>query len=369
VTGALVFLVLGLGLLVGGAELLVRGAARLASALGVSALVIGLTVVAYGTSAPELAVSAAAALRDRGDLALGNVVGSNIFNVLVILGISSIITPLAVAQQLVRVDVPLMIGASGLAWLLARDGRVGHGDGALLLALALAYTVFAIRISRREKPEIRAEYEGSLTAGGHPGRRGWLVDASMVLAGLAVLVVGSRWLVEAAVTLARAFGLSELVIGLTIVAAGTSLPEAATSIVAARRGERDIAVGNIVGSNLFNLLAVLGLSALVGPMGVSVSAQAQAVDLPVMMVVALACLPVVATGHRIERWEGSLLLLSYGLYLGYLLALALGHPATARLGLALGWVAVPLLLLAVSLPVASAVAARLVGSSRPGARR
>lgn len=321
-TSLLLFLA-GLLLLVTGAEVLVRGAVRLATHAGISPLVIGLTVVAFGTSAPEFTVSLVSALGGRGDIAFGNVVGSNTFNVLFILGISAAITPLVVHKKLVRVDVPLMIGASILMALLAWDGSIGRIDGIALFAGLVAYTGYAIRVSRREESERAAVSPPA----GRPGLRALLANGSMVVAGLGALVIGSDLLVDAAVTFARALGLSELVIGLTIVAAGTSLPEVATSILAAVRGQRDIAVGNVVGSNLFNILGVLGLAGAVAPGGIPVSPVAMAFDVPVMVAVAIATLPIVFTGHRINRWEGILLLGYYAAYTGFLVLDATRHDA------------------------------------------
>jgi cation:H+ antiporter len=269
--GTLILFVLGLLLLVIGAEALVRGASQLAARSGVSPLVIGLTVVAYGTSTPELAVSVQSGLSGQADIALGNVVGSNIFNVLFILGVSAMITPLVVAQQLVRLDVPLMIGVSFLLAMLARDGRIDRLDGIALFAGIVAYTFFAIRQSRKESRRIKEEYAKEFGAGPSPAGGRVAFHVALIVLGLAALVLGSGWLVNGAVMLAKWWGLSELIIGLTIVAAGTSLPEVATSVIASMRGERDIAVGNVVGSNIFNILAVLGLSSLVAPNGVSVS--------------------------------------------------------------------------------------------------
>ena len=320
---AVVLLVIGLGLLVSGAEALVRGASRLALTLGISPLVIGLTVVAFGTSAPEMAVSAVASLHGQADIALGNVIGSNIFNVLFILGIAALITPLIVNQQLIRLDVPLMIGASVLAWLLAADGRLGRLDGALLLSAVILYTGFLLWQSRRDN---QARTTATRDTGGQADKSetttpgGWARNLGLVGGGLVMLVVGSRLLVTGAVAMAQWFGVSELVIGLTIVAAGTSLPEVATSVVAGLRGERDIAVGNVVGSNLFNLLAVLGIAGLVAPGGVTVAEHVRYVDMLVMVAVAVACLPIFFTGHLIARWEG-LLLLAY--YVAYVLFLVL----------------------------------------------
>ena len=321
----ILFLILGLALLIGGAEFLVRGASRLATAVGISPLVVGLTVVAFGTSSPELAVSVMSAYAGQADLALGNVVGSNIFNVLVILGLSAVIVPLVVAQQLVRFDVPVMIGISLLMYALGLDGNIGRLDGLLLFSGVVAYTVFLIRQSRRERSaEVRAEYEAQF--GGGDAKGGWMRNTGLLVIGLAGLILGSHWLVESAVTIARVFGVSELVIGLTIVAMGTSMPEVATSVVAALRGERDIAVGNVVGSNIFNILCVLGLSSVVAPAGINVAGAALRFDIPVMIAVALACLPVFLR-YRITRVNGGAFLVYYAAYLVYLILTATRHEA------------------------------------------
>jgi cation:H+ antiporter len=256
----------GLIALIVGAELLVRGASKLALSFGISPLVVGLTVVAFGTSAPELAVSVQSAWSGQVDIALGNVVGSNIFNVLFILGLSALIAPLLVHRQLIRQEVPMMVALSLLLWLLASDGGISRGDGLLLVSLLLAYTFLVIRQSRRESlagAPLASELPPPVD--GHAWDAHWLAQLLLVAAGMTLLVLGSNWLVEAAVTLARRLGMSEVVVGLTIVAAGTSLPEVATSIMAAVRGQRDIAVGNVVGSNIFNILAVLGISASIAP--------------------------------------------------------------------------------------------------------
>ena len=324
---AILWLIAGLVLLTAGAELLIRGASRLAAAAKISPLVIGLTVVAYGTSTPELVVSLQAGLRGQPDIALGNVIGSNIFNVLFILGVSALIVPLVVSQQLVRWDVPLMIGLSVLMLVLSFDGRLGRLDGALLVGGLVAYTTWAIIQSRREQAAIRVEYEQEF---GSPQGRATAsrlaLDVLFVAGGLAVLVIGSGWFTDAAVEIARALDLSELVIGLTIVAAGTSLPEVATSIIAALRGERDIAVGNVVGSNIFNIMGVLGVSSVVSSTGIPVSDQALSFDVPVMIAVAFACLPIFFTGHLIARWEGALFLGYYCAYTAYLILAATDAP-------------------------------------------
>lgn len=331
----------GLALLLVGAEVLVRGASRLAAAVGISPLVIGLTVVAFGTSSPELAVSVQASWTGRVEMALGNVVGSNICNVLFILGISALIVPLVVAQQLVRWDVPLLIGVSGLLWVLGMDGRISRLDAAFLFAGVVVYTALAVWQSRREGPDIKTEYAQEYGAEGQPRPR-ILVQLVLIILGLGMLVLGSHYLVEGAVAIARLAGLSELIIGLTVVAVGTSLPEVATSVLAGLRGERDIAVGNVVGSCLFNILAVLGLSGLVAPSGIGVPEAVLRFDLPVMIAVAVACLPIFFTDYRIARWEGALFLAYYAAYTAYLILAAQKHDAGVLLGTVMAWYVVPL---------------------------
>jgi cation:H+ antiporter len=326
---AVFLFVAGLIFLIIGAEALVRGASRLAAVFGISPLVIGLTVVAFGTSSPELAVSIKSALSGQPSIALGNIIGSNIFNVLFILGVSALIVPLVVSQQLVRLDVPVMIALSFVVLLLALDGNFGLGDGILLVTGLVVYVWFLIRESRRETAFTRQESvqePGSAS----PTSAGRIRNIVLVIGGLALLVLGSRWLVDGAVSFARYLGVSELIVGLTIVAAGTSLPEVVTSIIAALRGERDIAVGNVVGSNIFNILAVLGITSVVAPGGIEVSPAVVGFDLPVMIAVALACLPIFFTGGTISRKEGVLLLAYYVAYTAYLILAASHHDALPR---------------------------------------
>ena len=362
---ALLPLLLGLVFLTVGAEALVRGASSLARAVGISPLVVGLTVVAYGTSAPELAVSVQASLAGQGDIAVGNVVGSNIFNVLFILGLSALITPLVVAQQLVRREVPLMIGVSVALALMVLDGVLGRFEGVVLAAGAVGYTVFTVRESRRESRAIREEYEkefgGSETAGASPAKMA--LQVGLLLVGLAMLVFGARQLVEGAVTIARTLGVSELVIGLTIVAAGTSLPEVATSVMAAIRGERDIAVGNVVGSNIFNILLILGVAGGIAPAGLAVAPAVLAFDLPVMIAVAVACLPIFFTGHLINRWEGGLFLAYYVAYVIYIVLVASQHHARAPFSAAMLWFVLPL----TAVTIALLAFREWRGRARPGA--
>jgi cation:H+ antiporter len=335
-------LLAGVVLLTMGAEVLVRGATALALAVRISPLVVGLTVVAFGTSAPEMVVSVQSAMMGEPEIALGNVIGSNIFNVLFILGLAACITPLVVAQQLVRFDVPLMIAISLLTLALGLDGSLGRVDGALLFTGLLAYTGWAIRASRREQAAIAAEYEEGVGKPEDPSFGRVILQCALVILGLLLLVGGARLFLDASVEIARSLGVSELVIGITIVAVGTSLPEVATSLVAAIRGERDIAVGNAVGSNLFNLLGVLGLAGLVADGGVSIPPDAMWVDLPVMIAVAVACLPVFFTGHVIARWEGAVFLAYYVAYTAYLV-LAVANPAFGRtLGVAMMTIVLPL---------------------------
>lgn len=320
---ALLALAGGLLALLVGAEILVRGASRLSVTLGVAPLVIGLTVVAYGTSAPELAVSVRAGLAGRAGLAVGNVLGSNLFNVLFILGVSAILTPLDVSRKLIRIDVPILIAVTALVYGLGLDGRLGRFDGLLLVGLAVAYTGFQFVAGRRgDEPHRGAGFQD----GDADGPR-WPAHVALVLAGLALLVVGSGWLVDGAVALARWMGVSETLIGLTIVAGGTSLPEAATSLVAGLRGERDLATGNVVGSNIFNLLLVLGAAAALAPGGLPVPLHALRFDFPVVLAVAFACLPIFFTGHRIARWEGVLFLAYYAAYVLYLFLSASHRPS------------------------------------------
>jgi cation:H+ antiporter len=330
---ALLFLA-GLAALVAGAELLVRGASKLALSFGISPLVVGLTIVAFGTSSPELAVSLGAVADGQTELAVGNVVGSNVFNVLFILGLSALITPLVVDVQLIRQEVPIMIAASLALLVMSLDGVVGVADGALLVTALAAYTVFLIRQSRQQTQAAKDEYSEAFKPAA-PG--GWdsrlPVQLALVVAGLVLLVLGSDWLVTAAVAFARAFGVSDLVIGLTIIAAGTSMPEVATSVMAAIKGERDIAVGNVVGSNTFNILGCAGITSITagatGLGGLPVPTAALNFDLWVMLAVALACLPVFLTGREIARWEGGLFLGYYGAYVAYLILAAQQHGALA----------------------------------------
>ncbi len=349
----------GLVGLVAGAELLVRGASRLALAFGISPLVVGLTIVAFGTSAPEMAVSVGAVLGGKNDIAIGNVVGSNIFNVLFILGLSALITPLVVNIQLIRQEVPIMLGASLLLLIFALDGRVGMVDGAMLFVLLLAYTVFLIVQSRSETQAANDEYAAEFQPA---AKGGWderlAVQIGLIVIGLALLVLGSHWLVTAAVVFAQALGVSDVVIALTIVAAGTSMPEVATSVMAAIKGERDIAVGNVVGSSTFNILGCVGLSGLAaGSTGLVIPDSVMRFDIWVMLAVALACLPVFMTGREIARWEGGVFLGYYAAYVVYLVLLAQQSPALGTLVVVATSVVLPLTVIAMVVAMVRGAAA------------
>ena len=318
----------GFVLLFFGADFLVKGASGLAVTAGLSPLVVGLTVVAYGTSAPELSVALISSSAGQSDLAIGNVVGSNISNILLILGCSAVMSPLVVSRQLVRLDIPLMIAISFLLMFMGWDGQLGKLDGILLCAGAVAYTVFTVVQSRRETQNSSAELNQEQDkAKSKKGLKPTLIQLALMIVGLGMLLLGSEWLINGAVAIAKIFGMGELIIGLTIVAVGTSLPELATSIIATIRGERDIVVGNAVGSNIFNILLVLGASSLVSPLGIQVPAPALTFDIPVMIAVAIACLPIFFTGYRINRWEGFLFLAYYFAYTLYLILNATEHDA------------------------------------------
>lgn len=337
--------VVGIVALVAGAELLVRGAARIAARTGLSSVVIGLTVVAFGTSAPEFAVSVSASLDGSGDLAVGNVVGSNIANVLLILGVSALVGGgLVVAQRIVRIDVPILVGASVLVMVLALDGSISRLEGAILAALLVAYTTWTVRSARGESAAVIAEYDEALDP--EALRRTPVgVDLALVVAGLVLLIVGGRWLVNSASTMAADLGASDLIIGLTVVAIGTSMPELATSVIAALRGERDIAVGNVIGSNLFNLLGVLGVSAALASGGIAVLDAARSFDMPVMTAVAVACLPVFFNGYLLSRWEGVVFGIYYLAYVAYLVLDAIDATSFEPFRIAMVGFVVPLTVL------------------------
>ena len=345
------FVLLGMGfiLLLLGADLLVRGASNFALAVGISPLIIGLTIVAFGTSAPELAINLRSTLTGQPELAIGNVVGSNILNILLLLGIAAVIAPIQVAKRLIKLDLPAMIGASFLFFGLALDRTLSHWDGLLLVSGIIFYTWFSIKqSSQNDRTTLTMGSTQNQTA---PRNYQYIIlQLFEVMIGLALLVQGSQWLVNGAVAIAQFFGISELIIGLTIIAIGTSLPEIATVVIASLRGKHELVIGNAIGSNLFNILLVLGLSSIIAPAGIAIPTPALVFDIPVMIVVALACLPIFFTDYLIEAWEGWLFLAYYIAYTLYLFLNATQHsllPAfsVVMLGFVIPLTAITLLIL------------------------
>lgn len=356
---SIILLISGFVLLVLGGEALVRGAASLGKTVGLSSLIIGLTVVAFATSTPELAVSMGAAFSGSPGLAVGNVVGSNIANILFVMGLTAIFGALLVKVQLIKADIPIMIGFSVLALLLALDGGFSLLDGVVMLSLLVVYLVGTIwyarrRVAQGEDPQLGVEGILDQGAGRLTSRlrsttlRSTTVDIILIAVGVVMLVIGAQFLVSSATSIAAALGVSDLIIGLTVVAIGTSLPELATSVIAAVRGERDMAVGNLVGSNIFNIGAVLGLTSIVSPTGIDVDQAAVYFDLPVMLAVALVLLPLAFTGQAIARWEGFVLAGMYLAYVAYLVLAAADHEALGPFSAAMLWFVVPLTVLWVS---------------------
>ena len=312
---SLLLVAVGIAILGYGADVLVRGAVTIARVAKISAAVIGLTIVSMGTSLPELTVSVAASLRGASDLSLGNVVGSNIFNIAIVLGLTALIQPMRVHSSAVRLEWPFMFLASFQLLLLARDGRLDRLEGAFFLIGVALFTAYVVRIGRtevhgEEAADLAAEVSAREVTNGTA-----LVGKALLLvaAGVGMLVVGGEVLLRGAVELARAAGMSERVIGLTIVAAGTGTPELATSLMAARRGQGEIALGNVIGSNIFNILGILGVTALVQPIAVGEAMVAS--DMVWMLVFSALLFPMMRTRSEVSRLEGGFLVLAYGTYL------------------------------------------------------
>jgi cation:H+ antiporter len=302
------FIFIGLVLLVVGAEGLVRGSSSVALRLGVTPLVVGLTIVAFGTGSPELAVSIGSALNGNSGLALGNVIGSNISNIALILGIAAVIKPLNVRAEIVRRETPVMVIVTALLWLLLYDGQLSRIDGAILTVGAAAYTFLTYYLSKqKQKKEVEEEFEGAYT---QPKGAVWK-DLVFVILGLILLVLGANLLVDGAINVAKYFGLSEVVIGLTIIAIGTSLPELATSAIAAKKGEADVALGNAIGSNVLNILMVLGITALILPISLE---GIRTLDLVVMLGSAVLLNVLLGRNFILDRLEGSILIIGYLIY-------------------------------------------------------
>ncbi|MGV0853194.1 calcium/sodium antiporter [Mycolicibacterium phlei] len=314
----------GLVLLIVGSEIMVRGGAGVAARLGISPIIIGLTVVSIGTSAPELAVGVVSAQGGSGALAVGNIAGTNIVNVMLILGLSAFILPLRLETRTIRFELPMMAAAALTLWALTVDGRMDRTDGAILVALALAYTVAVIWSARRETRAVAAEFASELAsefdgAEAAEGRRTF-ANVLMTIGGIVVIVMGADWLVDGAVGMARQFGVSDALIGLTVVAIGTSAPELVTTLISTIRGDRDIAIGNLIGSSIYNILLILGVTALVPAAGMELPSSLVRIDIPIMVAVALVCIPIFITGRRVSRLEGGLMVAAYLGYLAFLLS-------------------------------------------------
>lgn len=303
----IIFLFISLILLFFGGEIFVKGSSSLAYKLGIAPMVVGLTIVALGTSSPELGVSIKASLIGNNNISIGNVVGSNIFNFLFILGLCSIISPLKVRYEFIKFDVPVMIFASLLLGLLSYNNQISVLDGTILFACAILYIFKLIRSNKSDEHQAQVKNESYLKIG-----------LFMVL-GLSLLIIGSDLLVDSAISISEHFGISDKIIGLTIVAAGTSLPELVTSIIATIRGEREIAIGNIIGSNILNIFVIIGLSAPFSKAGLIVEPTILRIDMPLMIFTAIIAWPLMRTGHQLGRKEGSLLVGIYLLYIGYLI--------------------------------------------------
>jgi cation:H+ antiporter len=316
---AVAWLIMGIAALIGGAELLERGGSRLAARLGVPPLVIGLTVVSIGTSTPELAVGIEAALRGSGSLAVGNIAGTNTLNILLILGLSALLKPLALSVRTVRFGLPMMIVAAVALMAMAWDGFLTRAEGAVLVGAALVFTVMIVRLARLESRAVRAEFAreyGAPREGRATRDVAW--HFALLVGGIAMIVVGAKWLVDGAVQLARMLGVSDAFIGLTVVAIGTSSPELVTTVIGTLRNTRDIAIGNLLGSSIYNIILILGVTCLIPPSGIDVDPDLVGVDLPVMTAVTLVCVPVFVSGHRVTRLEGALFVGAYVAYLTYL---------------------------------------------------
>lgn len=339
----LILFALGFVLLAAGAELLVRGSANLAEILGISKLIVGLTIVAFGTSAPELAVNLQAAYEQTPDIAVGNVVGSNILNILLVLGVAAVIRPISVHKRLIQWEVPLMIGVSILLLILSLDGQLDRWNGLLLSSGIVLYTLLALKSTRQNSEP--SSKEESLSSAKKSYHFHIILQIVFIIAGLGLLVQGSDWLVNGAVAIAQYYGISELIIALTLISIGTSLPELATVIVGTFRGEQELVVGNVVGSNIFNILLVLGFTTLISPISIEVSEAAIVFDMPVMIAVAVACLPIFFNNYLIERWEGTLFLAYYVAYASYLFFNATQHGALSTFSAMMLWFVMPLTLL------------------------
>lgn len=314
--GSPALIAIGLVALLVGAELVVRGGSRVARRLDIPPIVIGLTVVSIGTSAPELAIGVEAALDGVGELAVGNIAGTNVLNLVFILGLSALLRPLPLRPQTLRLDLPIMSIAAVALLILATDRTLSHLDGVLLLLIAVFYTVVIVLVSRRERAGVRERSPPHARRHTAPIA---IIEVAVLLAGIVAVVLGADWLVQGAEKLARQLGVDDALIGLTVVAIGTSAPELVTTVVSTIRHNRDVAIGNLIGSSVYNIALILGVTALVDVDGLRVSAELVRIDLPVMTAAVLACIPIFVRGRRVTRLNGGLFVLAYAIYLGYLI--------------------------------------------------
>jgi len=312
-------LLFGLVALIAGAELVVRCGSRLARRIGIPPIVVGLTVVSLGTSAPELAVGIDAVSSGAGSLAVGNIAGTNIVNLLLILGLSAMIRPISLGLQTLKLDLPAMAVAAVLLSLLALDGSLSVLDGVLMFSLAIVYSLLLLVAVRRESARVLEEFAEEYPEARRGGVGPTVVQLLGLLAGIVVIVVGADWLVDGAVDIAEAAGVSDAFIGLTIIAIGTSAPELATTIISTIRGDRDIAIGNLIGSSTYNLTIIMGASLFFAPGFVPLGPDLIYIDLPAMALVSLVCIPVFLTGRRVSRAEGIAFVTAYAAFLTYLL--------------------------------------------------
>lgn len=309
-----ILVVVGLAMLYAGSELLIRGSVSIAKRMHISQLVIGLTIVAFGTSTPELVVSINAAIEGQSDVSLGNIVGSNIANIGLILGLSAVILPLIIRVNTIRREIPIMIAVSIIMIPMSLDGVISQIEGGLLVIALIAFIYFSYTQSKKEKEEIQIPIEGDSSDKKSPFAL--TKNLGFVIAGIALLYFGSSLTVDNAVSIANSVGISERIIGLTIIAIGTSLPELITSVGAARKGHSDLSIGNVIGSNIFNILGILGISSLIA--GININ-PAIWTDYAVMIGFSLVLIPVIKSGFIITRKEGYALVAAYSLYMVFLL--------------------------------------------------
>ncbi len=308
----------GLAALVAGAEVMVRGATKIATRLGVSPIIVGLTIVAIGTSMPEMAIGVVSASEGSGALAVGNIAGANVINLLFVLGLSALILPLAIQIRTLRAELPVMAGVALLLWVLAADGGLSRINGVILVTGAIIYTGAVVWAARRETRDAAAEFDHTYPPAPTSGGR-TVLHVGMMLGGIAVIVLGAQWLVDAAVGLARGFNVSDALIGLTVVAIGTTAPELVTTVVSTLRGERDIAIGNLLGSSIYNILLILGVTCLVSADGLQLPPELVRVDIPIMVAATLICIPIFISGRRVSRVEGGAMVGAYVAFLAFLL--------------------------------------------------